>query len=69
MGQTQVAVIWQNGTVADLNPLANAGSTVSLLNASGINNAGQIVGTMSLSTVSHGQEFVEGHGFLLTLKP
>ena len=60
---TQVAVIWQNGTVADLNPLANAGSAGILLDASGINNASQIVGSVSLSTVS------ELHGYLLTLKP
>jgi uncharacterized membrane protein len=60
---TQVAVIWQNGTVADLNPLANAGSAGILHDASGINNASQIVGTVYLSTVS------ELHGYLLTLKP
>jgi uncharacterized membrane protein len=59
----QVAVIWQNGTVADLNPLANAGSAAVLLDASGINNASQIVGSVGLSTVS------ELHGYLLTLKP
>jgi uncharacterized membrane protein len=59
----QVAVIWQNGAVADLNPLANAGSSGILHDAGGINNAGQIVGTVYLSTVP------EIHGYLLTRKP
>ena len=59
----QVAVIWQNGVISDLNQQANAASSGNLFGASGINNAGQIVGTVELSTVP------EIHGFLLTLKP
>jgi hypothetical protein len=38
------AVLWQNGVMSDLNTLVPAGSSLSLLQASAINSAGQIAG-------------------------
>ena len=52
--------IWQNGTMTDLNTLSAAGSPLFLLQATGINSRGQIVG-QALQTSSG-----EMHAFLAT---
>jgi probable HAF family extracellular repeat protein len=57
---TYHAFVYSGGKMKDLNKLIPAGSGWLLLQAFGINNAGQIVGT----GMHNGKE----HGFLLTLK-
>jgi probable HAF family extracellular repeat protein len=57
---TYHAFVYSGGKMRDLNKLIPAGSGWLLLQAFGINNAGQIVGT----GMHNGKE----HGFLLTLK-
>ncbi len=59
-GAGYVAFIYSNGKMQDLNKLIPAGSGWVLIEADGINNAGQIVGTMMRN--GSGEE----HGYLLT---
>src|SRR5262249_5340857 len=44
-GNNTVAVLWQNGVMANLNTLIPPGSHFFLQEALGINNRGQIIGT------------------------
>jgi probable HAF family extracellular repeat protein len=53
-------VLWQNGGITDLNTLIPAGSPLSLLEALGINDRGQITGYALLIATG------EIHGFLAT---
>jgi len=59
--QTYHACLWEDGTMTDLNDLLLPGSGWSLLSASGINEAGWIVG--------HGSVKGEIHAYLLVPEP
>jgi hypothetical protein len=59
MGMNAKAAVWKNGTATDLNTLVPADSPLYLLNASSINDRGQIAG---LGVTSTG----ELHGYLAT---
>jgi probable HAF family extracellular repeat protein len=61
---SSVAFLWENGKMSDLNILSAAGNKQTLLNASAINAAGHIVG--SLRTNGRVNEI---HAYLLTKKP
>jgi probable HAF family extracellular repeat protein len=56
------AFIWQNGVISDLNTLIPAGSPLSLLEAFGINDRGEIAGWGQLIKGDH----IFHRGFLLT---
>src|SRR5262249_26364573 len=58
-GNNTVAWLWQNGVMTNLNTLIPAGSPMFLIEALGINNRGQIIGSGSLP---NGQN----RGYLLT---
>jgi probable HAF family extracellular repeat protein len=57
MGMNAKAAIWRNGTAADLNTLMSADAPLYLLNASSINDRGQITG-LGISSMG------DLHGFL-----
>jgi probable HAF family extracellular repeat protein len=57
---SQAAFLWQDGIMFDLNLLADTGGKIHLQLAKDINNAGHVVGLMSIS-----RPVSESHGFLL----
>ena len=64
-GSNSRAFLWENGAIVDLNTLVPPGSSLQLVDASNINNRGEIAGTGVPPGVPPANVFTEGHGFLL----